>query len=100
MSEQYLSDHLQSLLRVLDALFGHEVNGLLPGDLAKKAECTASQVTRIVANLRHAGWAETVPDTGRIRLGPKPVQGALKHMADLDRAERRLAETRQRFSCQ
>lgn len=95
---KYLSDHLQALLRVLETLFGHEVTGMLPGDLAQKAECAASQVTRLVANLRHRGWVETVPDTGRIRLGPMPVQAALRHLADIERAERRLAELKNRYS--
>jgi DNA-binding IclR family transcriptional regulator len=101
MSEDlYFSEHLQAMLRVIDTLFGHEVNGLLPGDVSRLAEVTPSQATRIVANLRHAGWVETVAATGRVRLGPKPLQGALRFMSGVERAQRQLDEIKQRFTRQ
>lgn len=95
---QYAHEGQQRLLKLLQVLAGHEVTGLLPGDIARAQECNASLVTRDLANLAIAGYAEQLPDTGRWRLGPALVQIALKHMTALERAEQRLAETRNRYS--
>lgn len=96
--ERYISEQQQRLLRLIRALAGREVDGLAPGELAKLAECSASQVTRDLANLKHIGWAEQLPGTGRWRLGPEIVQIAMRHMTALDRARNRLAEVQNRFS--
>lgn len=99
--DKYISEYAQGLLRVLEALFGHEVEGLLPGELSKLAEVSPSQLTRLVANLDHKGWTERTPSTNRIRLAPRPlVQGALRVMAELDRAQRRVDEVQNRFTRQ
>lgn len=95
---RYISEQQQRLLRVIRALAGREVDGLAPGELAKLAECSASQVTRDLANLKHIGWAEQLTHTGRWRLGPEIVQLSMRHLAALDRARTRLAEVQNRFS--
>ena len=97
-ADKYSSDSQQRLLTLVMVLAGNEMDGLAPSQVAKAAECSPSQVTRDLANLKHAGWAEQVAATGRWRLGPAPVQLALRHMAVLDRAERRLTELKSRFS--
>jgi len=94
----YTHEGQQRVLRLLLLLAGHEITGLAPADIAKQQGCNASAVTRDLANLAEAGLAEQVPETGRWRLAPQIVQIALRHMAALDRAEQRLAETRNRFS--
>ncbi len=94
----YTNAAQQRILRALQALAGHEVHGLAPSALARELGCNASSVTRDLANLRAAGLAEEVPEVGRWRLAPRIVQIALKHMASLDRAERRLDEIRGRYS--
>lgn len=96
--EAYRSTSQQRILRVLQALAGNEFAGVTPGELARAAKCTASNITRDLANLQLAGMAEEIPGTGRWRLGPKVVQLALAHMRHLDDIERRHSEVRQRYS--
>lgn len=95
--QSYISEAQQRILRLELCLAGHEVDGLSPGQIAQLNECTASQVTRDLANLKHAGRAEQLP-TGRWRLGPQIVQIAMRHMTALERARTRLDETTQRYS--
>lgn len=95
---KYISEQQQRLLKLVSALAGHEVEGLAPGDIARRQGCHASQVTRDLRNLARLGYAETIAATGRWRLGPALVQIALAHMTGLDRARRRLEETQARFS--
>lgn len=97
-TDQYLSDGQQRLLALIKVLAGNEVHGLAPGEIAKAQTCSPSVVTRDLANLKEAGFAEQIPETGRWRLGPALVQIALAHAREIDRAERKLAETKQRFS--
>lgn len=95
---KYISEQQQRLLKLVLTLAGNEIEGLAPGEIAKLVDCHASQVTRDLANLKHAGWAEQITTTGRWRLGPMPVQMAMRHMTALDRAESRLNEIKHRFS--
>jgi DNA-binding IclR family transcriptional regulator len=94
----YTNEGQQRILRLVVLLAGNEITGLAPADIARQQGCSASIVTRDLANLREAGLAEAVPETGRWRLGPQVVQIALAHMTALERAETRLAETRNRYS--
>jgi DNA-binding IclR family transcriptional regulator len=94
----YTNSSQQRILKVVQALAGHEITGVAPAALARDVGCSAACITRDLDNLHTAGMAEQVPDTGRWRLGPALVQIALKHMNALDRAEKRLAEVRNRFS--
>lgn len=94
----YTNEGQQRILRLVTLLAGNEITGLAPTDIARLQGCNASMVTRDLDNLRTAGFAEVVPETQRWRLAPTIVQIAIKHMAALDRAEQRLAETRNRFS--
>jgi len=98
--DKYLNDAQQRILELIACLSGNEIEGLAPGEIAKLTGASPSQVTRDLANLRHRGWAEQLPTTGRWRLGPEIVQITTRHMTALDRAERRLAETRNRYSRQ
>lgn len=93
----YTNSSQQRILRVVQALAGHEITGVAPAALAREVGCSAACITRDVDNLRTAGLAEEVPETGRWRLGPSIVQIALKHMSALDRAEKRLHEVRNRY---
>lgn len=96
----YTNDAQQRILRLLTLLAGNEITGMAPGEIARHQQCSPSVVTRDLANLQEAGFAERVPETGAWRLAPPVVQIALKHMAALDRAQTRLDETRNRFSRQ
>lgn len=95
---KYAHEGQQRLLKLITLLAGHELTGAMPGDLARAQDCSPSLTTRDLSNLALAGFAEHVPETGRWRLSPQMVQIALKHMAALDQAERRLAEVRNRYS--
>lgn len=94
----YTNAGQQRILQVVQALAGHEMTGIAPAALARELGCSAACVTRDMDNLRSAGMAELVPETGRWRLGPAVVQIALKHMTAIDRAEKRLDEVRSRYS--
>ena len=94
----YTNEGQQRILRLVMLLAGNEITGITPGDIAREQGCSASVVTRDLDNLRTAGFAEIVPETQRWRLAPPVVQIAMQHMAALDRAEQRLAETRNRYS--
>lgn len=96
--EQYINEGQQRILRLVNALAGHEVTGLTPSQIAQLQECSASLVTRDLANLQIAGFAEQVPETGYWRLAPQVVQISIKHATALQRAETRLQEVAQRFS--
>jgi DNA-binding IclR family transcriptional regulator len=98
MAGSYTHEGQQRVLRLVMLLAGHEITGVAPADIAKQQGCNASAVTRDLDNLREAGFAEQVPETGRWRLAPQVVQIAIRHMAALDRAQARLDETRNRFS--
>lgn len=96
-ADKYISEAQQRILGLIQTLAGREIEGLTPGEIAKANNCSPSQVTRDLANLRHFGWAEQIQPTGRWRLGPDIVRIAARHMAALDRAERRVSEIRSRF---
>lgn len=95
---QYAHEGQQRMLKLITLLAGHEITGLVPSEIARQQACSASVVTRDLANLQLAGFAEQVPETGRWRLSPQIVQISLKHMQALDRAEQRLSDVRNRFS--
>ena len=92
------SEAVDRALRVIEALSGNAVNGMSPGDIARSAKATPAQVTRLLAQLIRRGVVETSRTEGRYRLGPAIVQLARAHEIDLARAERELAEMRQRYS--
>lgn len=94
----YICEPQQRILKLLTLLAGNEVTGLAPGEIAKLQGCSASVVTRDLANLAEAGYAEKVPETGQWRLAPQIVQVAVRFQLALGKAEDRLAETRQRFT--
>ena len=97
-SEQYRNDGQQRILSLIRTLAGNEIVGMAPAQIAQLQECSPSAVTRDLANLKLAGMAEQVPDTGHWRLAPEIVQIAIKHARALERAQNRLAEVTQRFS--
>jgi DNA-binding IclR family transcriptional regulator len=97
VGSKYACEPQQRLMRLIQILAGHEMNGLAPGEVAKLNDCSASVVTRDLDNLRTFGWAEQLPETGRWRLGPDIVRIATRHMTALDRADRKLGELRSRY---
>lgn len=96
--EIYINAAQQRLLKAVVLLAGNEFSGLAPSDLAKALNTNPSNVTRDLANLREAGLAEQLPDTGRWRLGPKLVQIALAFSDHMSRATNRIDEMQQRYT--
>lgn len=94
----YTNDAQQRLIKLLFALFSDVVAGVSPSALARAVGCSQSAITRDLDNLRTAGLAERDEETGQWRLTPRLPQQALKALNSLDRMQRRLDETRQRFT--
>lgn len=94
----YTNEAQQRLMRLVLLLAGHEVHGLAPTAIARDLGANPSVVTRDMANLAAAGWAEKVPATGHWRLGPTPVQLGLRHMAAMTRARDQLEAVANRYS--
>ena len=92
------SEPVDRTVRVLEALSGNTLNGLSPGEIAKAAQASPAQITRLLAQLIRRGVVEHARTDGRYRLGPAIVQIARAHELEMARAERELAETRQRYS--
>lgn len=98
MTSKYIAESQQRVLKTLDVLFGHEVNGLASGQIAKLLGTSASNATRDLANLKEAGFAEEVASTGNWRISPRVGQRALAILHTLDRESAKLEETRNRFT--
>lgn len=94
----YDSPAQQRILRALLVLAGNEFQGVAPGELAKAMNTTPSTATRDLHNLREAGFAEQIQETGRWRLGPKLVQVAIKFSTALERAQLRMSEINNRYT--
>lgn len=94
----YTNDAQQRLVRLILALFGDVVNGFAPGVLARHVGCSPSVIQRDLDNLRTAGLAQRDEETGHWRLTPRLPQQAIKALASIDAAQRRVDETRQRMT--
>jgi DNA-binding IclR family transcriptional regulator len=97
-STDYTNEAQQRLLRVVMLLGEDVVVGIAPAQIAKSLGVPASYVTRDLQNLKTAGWAVQVEDTGRWLLGSKPGALGVKVMASIDRASRMVDQARSRFT--
>lgn len=86
------------VFKVLDVLMRHFAHGLTPGDLIKATGFSGPNITRYVATLEAAGYAERIPETGRIRPSVRFAQMAVTVMADLDRMSTRVNEIKTRLT--
>ena len=96
--ERYRSRSQQRVLTVLLRLSGNEFYGLTPGELAEALGERPANITRDLANLKIAGLAEQIEDTGRWRLGPKLVQIAIAFRSHVERCQTKLDELDQRHT--
>jgi len=78
------------VLAVLDVLFRNFVHGFSPGELADSTGFSPSDITRYVKTLEVAGFAERIPETGRIRPSHRLAQRAVQIMQSLDSAKERI----------
>lgn len=88
----------EKVLDVLTVLLGHFVHGLTPGELARATELSPSNITRYVATLEEKGFAERIPETGRIRPSVKFAAHAISIMRSVENARSRLDELSTRLS--
>lgn len=86
------------VLDVLNVLMGHFAHGLTQVDLVKATGYPAPAISRYVAVLVDTGFAERIPETGRIRPSTRLAQHAVAILNDLDRAKLRLDEVRSRIA--
>jgi len=98
MAERYTNGAQQRVLQVLLRLAGHEVNGLAPGEIAKALNTMPSNITRDLANLKEAGLAEQIQDSGRWRLSPKVPQIGVAMLSGVQRAQAKVDEVTQRYN--
>lgn len=98
MKNQYHCASQQRILKVLMCLFGHEIEGLTPGQVAKLADTTAANATRDLANLEEAGLIERLPGGDKVRISPSLGRKALSILHTLDRAKRQLDDITTRFT--
>lgn len=97
MSERYRNEAQQRLCKLITLLGGHEVVGVAPGALAKALETNPSNVTRDLWNLKEAGFAEEMAG-GAWRLAPRFARIAVSFFNQLDSAQARIDEVRQRYT--
>ena len=88
------------VLDVLNVLLGHFAHGLTPTELAKATGLEPSSITRYVATLEAAGFAERIPETGRIRPSSRLAQHAVSILRSLDSARQRIDEMTNRLTTQ
>lgn len=90
----------QRVLKTLLCLFGHEIDGLVPSQVAKLVGSTPSQVTRDLWNLEEAGCIERLPGGDRVRISPSMGRKALATLHTFDRAQRQLSDLVNRYTRQ
>jgi DNA-binding IclR family transcriptional regulator len=85
------------VLAVLNVLFRNFAYGFSNKELATQTGIPASDITRYVNTLELAGFAERIPETGRIRVSHRTAQMAVQVMRALDEAEARATESKNRI---
>lgn len=88
----------QTTLKILNLLIRHFAHGLAPSDIAKTLHISPSLVTGHVNALETEGFAERIPETGRIRPSVRLAQAATTILNDLDRAVARHQELQTRIN--
>jgi DNA-binding IclR family transcriptional regulator len=82
------------LLRVVDAVASHTVDGISNKALAAGLACDAAFIHRATSTLIDFGWVRKNPDTGLFHPTVAMAQVFGRVLNDLDKAERRLADLR------
>lgn len=88
----------EKILDVLHVLLRHFTVGLTPTELTKATGLSASNITRYINTLESKGFAERIPDTGRIRASHKVAQMAVNIMRELQLAESKIQESIKRIT--
>ena len=86
------------VLDVLNVLIENFAHGLTPTDISRACQIPASAVTRYVQTLEEKGFAERVPETGRIRPSIRFGRMAASIFNSLNEARRRMDELHSRLT--
>lgn len=85
------------LLKVIEALSGHEVFGIRLKEVAATVKAADPTVLRDLQTLEAGGWAAQ-DESGRWRLHTKLVQIANSFTQGIDAARQRMDEIHQRYT--
>jgi DNA-binding IclR family transcriptional regulator len=98
-STSYISDQVQRTLRVIRFMAGKEISGISPTELAKLANVSASNITRVLANLEAQQFVERLPaDNKRYRLAAALVQLSNTVALNLSQAQLQLQQDQTNYS--
>lgn len=87
----------RTTLRILTLLMRHFAHGMTNKDIAQALKLNPSAVTRHVQALEEEGFAERVPETGRIRPSVRLAQAAVAIQKSLADATSRYQELQSRI---
>ena len=88
----------EKVLSVLNVLLKNFAVGFTNSELMKLTGLPAHSITRYVAILEDAGFAERIPETNRIRPSHKLAQHAVAILTSLDEAKQRIEASINRFT--
>ncbi len=88
----------EKVLVLVDALAGCVVNGASNGSLAKSLGLTPSTVCVLMKTIIDRGWARKDENTGLFHPTAKMGQVFGRVLADIDKAEQKLAEIKHNFT--
>ena len=94
----YTNEAQQRVLKITIALGGSMFHGLSNGELAKLVGAPPSTIVRDLQNLKKAGFAEQIAETGRWRLGVRPVQVFRAFSLEMQRMREKADEIVQRYT--
>ncbi|WP_140919147.1 helix-turn-helix domain-containing protein [Limnobaculum xujianqingii] len=80
----------EKVLDVLNVLLKNFAIGFTNGELARATGLSAPNITRYVAILESAGFAERIPETDRIRPSHSLAKHAVAILTSMDEAKQRL----------
>jgi DNA-binding IclR family transcriptional regulator len=84
---------------VIEALAGHNFDGLRNQQLAESVCQSPSTTLRDLQALEAIGWAERIPGKDeRWRLSPRLIQLAIAHQAEVARITQRVDDFTRRYS--
>lgn len=98
MGKTSTSQSGEKVLDVLNVLLRNFALGYTPSELAAATKMSPSLITRCVATLEAKGFAERIPETGRIRASHRHAQFAVSIMKSLSDAQSRAQESMQRIT--
>lgn len=98
MAKTRINQSGEKILNVLNVLLRHFAHGLSSTELAKATGLSASNITGYVNTLELQGFAERIPETGRIRPSHKFAQHAVNIMRSINDVESRAKESLNRIT--